>query len=357
TRPYRRSAQPFDHVEAARKQGPSIVQSFHEGMTRRGGRLHAVLRDVVAFANTNGGTIYVGVGSNPKVPVKGVENVQEETKTLLEEIERLVMPPINVEVSVLKSQGKDVLRIVVPKGEDPPYVLEGSNIYIRQEDETSLAMRDEIVALIRRALVAKEGLVLAEAGQKEVPALAPAVPQPQAAMLDAAEQEREPRPAPATAQPARRRQRPSPQPALPASHETAESTSLTAPKQETVSSSSPDGVERPRTGVEIVDSEERKGTLYHTMCDLRDGGLVHNVTRSSARRLWRYAIALKEKGTFEEHKVDWRGNLGLWHKYLRAGKPHYDLVQRTPDGQIHVYYGVTEEGIHGPWKAVVGEEE
>jgi|GEM_PF-2001020 len=34
----------------------------------------------------------------------------------------------------------------------------------------------------------------------------------------------------------------------------------------------------------------------------------------------------------------------------RAGKARYDFVQRDAEGQLHVYYGVTEEGIHGPWR-------
>jgi len=33
------------------------------------------------------------------------------------------------------------------------------------------------------------------------------------------------------------------------------------------------------------------------------------------------------------------------------------LVHRDSTGQMHIYYGVTEDGIHGSWKAVVGMEE
>ncbi|MFH1086716.1 MAG: hypothetical protein V1772_13265 [Chloroflexota bacterium] len=119
----------------------------------------------------------------------------------------------------------------------------------------------------------------------------------------------------------------------------------------------PGGITPPRTGVEIVASEERNGVLYHTMSDLRTNGQVPNVTRTSARRLWRYAIALKEKGTFHEDKVNWVGDLGLWHKYLRSARNHYDLVQRVPGAGIRVYYGVSEDGIHGPWREVVGIHE
>ncbi len=301
TRPYRRSAAPFDYLEAVRKEGPTLVQSFHEQMSQRGGRLHAILRDVVAFANTNGGTVYIGVGPNPKAPPKGVENPDEAIKTLRTEIQRLVTPPIEVALSVLNSGGKNILRVLVPKGADLPYVLEGSKIYLREEAETSLAMRDKITALVKRTLAAT---------------------------------------GPET---------PSPQPTLPSA--------VAAPQAQAPVETKTPLVDAPRVGVEITDSVERKGTVYHTLRDLRDGSEVRNVTHASARRLWRYAIALKEKHTFQEDKVHWVGNLGLWHKYLRAGHVHYDLVRKDTDGQVHIYYGVTDDGIHGPWKAVVGIEE
>jgi hypothetical protein len=221
-------------------------------------------------------------------------------------------------------------------------------------------MRDEIVALIRRALIAKEEVVPAET----VPAMSqaadgrPATAAPKAQpetgqQRSAVRRQRAPR-APQQQQ----QQRQAVKQAAPEPAAVGEDV-RTEPRVAEAVAERPggNGIERPRTGVEIVDTEERNGVLYHTMCDLRDGGLVHNVSRSSARRLWRYAIALKEKGTFEEHKVDWHGDLGLWHKYLRSGRPHYDLVQRTPDGETHVYYGVTEDGTHGPWKAVVGDED
>jgi len=299
TRPRRRTTeQPFDHVQAARREGVSIVRSFHEGMTRQGGRMHGILRDVVAFANTNGGTIYVGISGNRKVAPKGVDTPPEAISELRAEIRRLVTPPIDVDFSVLNTRGRNVVTIEVPKGSDPPYVLEGSKIYLRQEAETNLAMRDEIVQLIKQTVSAS---------------VAPATASGES-----------------VSRPSERAQSPE------------EGSSL---------------IEPPHTGVEIVRSVQQNGVIHHTMRDLRQGREVHNVTHSSARKLWRYAIALKEKHTFQAAKVTWIGNLGLWHKYLRAGRPRYDLVQKAADGQVHIYYGVTDEGIHGPWKAVVGMED
>jgi hypothetical protein len=114
---------------------------------------------------------------------------------------------------------------------------------------------------------------------------------------------------------------------------------------------------RPRTGVEIVATEERGGTRYHTMRDLRNGSIVQNVTRKSARKLWHYAITQHESQTLNPAQITWRGDLGRLDSSKRAGKMRYDLVQRLPDGHLRIYYGVTEDGIHGEWKKVVGLEE
>jgi len=34
----------------------------------------------------------------------------------------------------------------------------------------------------------------------------------------------------------------------------------------------------------------------------------------------------------------------------------YDMLQRTPQG-MRYFFGVTDDGIHGPWKTLVGVEE
>jgi hypothetical protein len=289
TRPYRPAEAPFDHVQAAREEGPSIVQSFHESMTTRGGRLHAILRDVVAMANTNGGTVYIGVKADPKALPVGVSDLEEAMSTLKTEIQRKVQPPLEVDLTVVETHGRQVLQLTVPAGEDVPYAIDGTSIYLRQESETNLAVRDEIVSLVKQALPAQP----AEAEQKP----------------DKVEQK-------------------------------------------------PGGAEPPGTGVQIVDTVERKGTKYHTMKDLRNGNVVHNVTRSSARKLWRYAITEHETHPVKESDIQWspeNGRLGVWKSSKRAGKVRYDLVQRMPDGGLHVYYGVTEDGIDGPWRVFLEE--
>jgi hypothetical protein len=292
TRPYRAAKAPFDHVAAARTEGPSIVQSFHESMSARGGRLHKVLRDVVAFANTKGGTLYLGASASRKGPPTGIANPEDATATLRSEVQRRISPPLEISIGVLESEGKQVLRVMVPEGKDKPYVMEDSKVYVRQEAETSLAVRDEVVQLVREALQENE--------QGPEPGLPPAPPTLERAEGGAA---------------------------------------------------SP-----PTVGVQIVQTAERKGVLYHSVKDLRNGSVVRNVTRESARKLWRYAITQHETNPVVIEQVRWHGDVGLWQKRTRAGKTRLDFVQRMPDGSTEVYYGVTDEGIEGPWQKLMEDE-
>jgi hypothetical protein len=110
----------------------------------------------------------------------------------------------------------------------------------------------------------------------------------------------------------------------------------------------------PRTGVEIVDSVEREGVVYHAMRDLRNLKVVHNVTRDSARRLWRYAITQRETHELQPEEVTWSVNgRGFWKAYKqRGGEQRFNLAYRH-DAHVHVFYGVTDEGLDDEWRAIV----
>jgi len=275
------TASPFDQIQEAREAGNTIVQSFHENATRRGGRLYAIISDVVGFANTNGGTVYVGASSNVKNPVVGVPDIQQVIRLIQHDVEAKVTPPLDLQIDQQETEGKNVIRIQVPVGSDPPYAVDESKIYVRDEGETNLAVRDEIVELVKRNLAAR-----------------------------------------------------------PAKTVSVQATDAMA-------------VQPPRTGVEVADVQERKGKRYYTMSDLRKGNQVHNVTLASARRLWHYAITEAEKAKGNHDDITWHGDLGVVKEYKQSGSQRYDLAQRA-GGKVRVYYGVTEDGLHGEWKAMLG---
>jgi hypothetical protein len=113
--------------------------------------------------------------------------------------------------------------------------------------------------------------------------------------------------------------------------------------------------EPPRPGVELVTYEDCDGVRYYTVRDLRNGNMVKNVTLALARRLWHYAIVENDKLPPPE-AVTWQGDLAMIKKRSRRGESRYDLYQSTPSS-IRYYYGISEDGIHGKWKKLVGAEE
>ncbi len=328
-RPYRPPAEaPFDHLQAALEQGPNIVQSFHESISRDGGGLQKVLCDVVAFANTCGGTVYVGV-TDKNGPRRGVEAPDLAVPSLKKEIERNVTPPLDVVVDLLTTQGVPVLRAVVPNGPDKPYALGQTRVYIREESETNEAVRDELVQLVRSSQRPAE----VQPAIADVKAITPAV-RSEPVMVPVLA------PKASHARGAARR--------VPAAERPGQVVEP-APEESLTT--------LPSIGVELVSMEERKGGRYFAIRDLRNGNVVQNVTIHSARKLWSYAINQHLTNPDGPDNVTWRGEVGLWQAARRAKKLRYDLALRVPDGKVRVFYGVTADGMTGPWTQFLLEED
>lgn len=430
-RPARPADLPFDPLDVVREEGPSLVQSFHESASDRSGKLGTVLNDICAFANTAGGAVYLGCRAG-KGKIKGIENPAQLEQQIRAALDQRLTPRLEVRFDVVQSQTARVLRVQVPKGPDLPYALDDYKFYVRDEAETSLAVRDEIVALIREAFgfehveeeevapetatpetaasLLSEGEISdtgeaftiqgGEAG-KSAPVGPVTPPQPsrqQAAAKTAqkttgapgekgAAKSRQKAPAKSGEKPAEKQTEKSPE--KPTERSTERSTEKSAEKPAgggqrrgrqrrgkaqpaagaegappapapllaRISDVTPvigltDHADRtfylPQVGVEIVDSEERSGIVYHTIRDLRNGHTIHNVTRKGARKLWSYAIERCEDHLLDAEAISWRGDVGMIRKELRAGKLRYDLALRE-DGKVRVFYGVTEDGMEGQW--------
>jgi hypothetical protein len=301
TRPRHHKEQPaYDFVLAAREDGANIIQDFHESMTVRGGKLYNIIADVCAFANTNGGTLYIGINSEPKKPVAGVPNPEQSINQLDKEISTRITPPLQCTIDIHETAGKKILRVLIPRGDDPPYAVDDNKVYIRDEADTGLAVRDEIVSLVLRSISGRPVVQTNLQPEKQVS------------------------------------EEIHPVPILPER----------------------DADSPPRTGVEVVKVDDRDGVSYYTMRDLRNGNEVNNVTRVSARRLWHYAITEFDQlsSDLTKAKIQWQGKIGLLGVQRQGKNIRYNFVERTPKG-YRMYFGVTEDGIHGRWKALVGGDD
>lgn len=114
----------------------------------------------------------------------------------------------------------------------------------------------------------------------------------------------------------------------------------------------------PRTGVEIVGTESRRGEQFHMIRDLRNPGkLIKDVTRGSARKLWLYAVVQKETNPPVSSQVQWNGNMGVWRFYKRGDTVRYDLVMKESPTKMRMFYGVTEEGMRGNWANLIRQDQ
>ena len=300
-RPHRHSSQPaFDFIQEARQEGATFMQDFHEKITVRGGNLYSVIADICAFANTNGGTLYLGLSADSKENFEGINRPNQAIQKLQSEIEKRISPELEVKFEAQETKGKNVIQVMIPKGEDPPYAVDDNKIYLRTENETGMAVRDEIVDMVLQSQKPKVKF------SEEVDA----APLP-----------------------------------IPGSKDFYELASPVEVNQ--------DDLDPPRTGVEIVSVTKRGGEKYYEVRDLRNGNVVKNVTLKSSRRLWQYAIQQFSKlpDDIESMDIQWHGDLGVVAKKKRGNFFSYDMIERTRDGYRH-YYGVTDDGIHGRWEAL-----
>lgn len=357
-RPYRPAQDPYDFIRLARSEGDTIVQAFHPTLPSRRGRQSPIIRDIVAFANGNGGTVFIGLSASPTDPIAGVDDASAVARAIEEDIARYITPPIAASIDVSATGDKQIVVVSIPAGDDKPYAVLPSTIYVRQEGETTLALRDEIVQLVRDGLADVTG---------RKPELVPDASKPvrvRRERVERAEPEPEVIDAERPAKPPRRRRVSARAAAAPAPVEpptTVEAAQPVAQDDIADVARSDDQDEAladipyPRTGVEIVRSVERDGVVYHSMRDLRNLKVVHNVTRDSARRLWRYAITQRETHPCTPDSVTWEGHRGFWKAYKqRGGDVRFNLAYQH-NGDLHVFYGVTDEGMDDEWRSVIPE--
>lgn len=96
-----------------------------------------VRKTVVAFANSSGGTIYIGIANDGQVV--GVADVDREILKISNMIRDAIKPDVTMFVSyeIEELQGKKVIKVIVQKGTESPYYLAGKGlrpegVYVRQ---------------------------------------------------------------------------------------------------------------------------------------------------------------------------------------------------------------------------------
>ncbi len=110
-------------------------------------------KEIIAFANTNGGTIYIGYDDNSNLV--GVENSKDELDKISNMISDSISPNMifNISMNIVNELNRDIIVIKVLKGTKRPYYLKNKGmtsdgVYLRLGATNKQATRDEIIKMM-----------------------------------------------------------------------------------------------------------------------------------------------------------------------------------------------------------------
>lgn len=112
-----------------------------------------IYKEVIAFANTDGGITYVGIDNNGNAT--GLDDVDKEYTRITNGIRDAIMPDVTMFVRFTIQENK-VVRITVNEGTNKPYYLKGkglkpSGVYVRQGTSSASASPEKIRQMIKES--------------------------------------------------------------------------------------------------------------------------------------------------------------------------------------------------------------
>ena len=112
-----------------------------------------IYKEVIAFANTDGGVVYVGIDNDGNAV--GLKNVDQEYTRITNGIRDAIMPDVTMFVR-FSIQDNKVVRITVSEGTNKPYYLKGkglkpSGVFVRQGTSSVPASPEQIRQMIKES--------------------------------------------------------------------------------------------------------------------------------------------------------------------------------------------------------------
>jgi predicted HTH transcriptional regulator len=128
----------MDPIKKLISQGEGECLDFKQEITG----IQKIAKTIVAFANTKGGKLLVGVKDNGKIMGARVE---EEKYMIQGAADNFCKPPVNVHFLVEISDGKMVLVAEIPESDHKPHYAKGEDnkwwAYLRVKDKCLLASK------------------------------------------------------------------------------------------------------------------------------------------------------------------------------------------------------------------------
>lgn len=133
-------------------------EGLHLEFKRKAAYPEKIVRELIAFANTEGGTLLIGVDDDGSIP--GVKYPDEEIHVVTGALQALCRPPIVYHESILAvADNRFVVRIDVPQSSKRPHYMTAGEAerecLVRFEDKSIKASR-EMKEIIQRSKKKKD---------------------------------------------------------------------------------------------------------------------------------------------------------------------------------------------------------
>ena len=138
----------YNRIADARTAGTSDRQIMSASCTDDPDQM---CRHVVALANSGGGTIFLGMDPDPKIPIAGLADATSDMRTFQTAVSELIFPQPDWSVDIVPYEGHEVIQIEVRDAQRKPCYMreqEDRAIYVRHNSETVLASHGDLIDML-----------------------------------------------------------------------------------------------------------------------------------------------------------------------------------------------------------------
>ena len=131
-------------------KGESLTTEFKQRFTT----YEKMAKEMIAFANTRGGYIFLGVDDDKSI--YGIESEKSDLELVKETAEKYCEPAVNYQLECMQVKQKDVLVIEILESSNKPHRIQdyqkelnlnSAQVYVRVNDKSVLASKEMIKLL------------------------------------------------------------------------------------------------------------------------------------------------------------------------------------------------------------------
>ncbi len=132
------------------ENGESLTVEFKQ----RFSSYEKIAKEMIAFANTRGGFLFIGVDDDKSI--YGIESEKSDTDLIKETAEKYCEPKVNYSIECISVKNKDIICVQIYESDNKPHRIQDyknsldlntAQVYVRVNDKSVLASKEMIKIL------------------------------------------------------------------------------------------------------------------------------------------------------------------------------------------------------------------